>query len=44
MKYESPITYHSKDMENVKVFEKWVKLQGKGHKVKNYGTIRTFLS
>jgi hypothetical protein len=22
MKYESPITYHSKDMVNVKVFEK----------------------
>ena len=30
-KYESSITYHSKDMVNVKVFEKWVKLQG--HKV-----------
>jgi hypothetical protein len=27
------ITCHSKDMTNVKVFEKWVKLQG--HKVKN---------
>jgi hypothetical protein len=25
---EIPITYHSKDMANVKVFEKWVKLQG----------------
>jgi hypothetical protein len=25
MKYESPITYHSKDMANVKVFEKWKK-------------------
>jgi hypothetical protein len=37
MKYESPITYmyHSKDMVNVKVFEKWVKLQGQGLKVKN---------
>ena len=34
MKYESPITYHSKDMANVKVFEKWVKLQGQSHKVK----------
>jgi hypothetical protein len=33
MKYESLITYHSKDMTNVKVFEKWVKLQGQGHKV-----------
>jgi hypothetical protein len=28
MKYESPITCHSKDMVNVKVIEKWVKLQG----------------
>jgi hypothetical protein len=44
MKYESPITYHSKDMANVKVFEKWVKLQGQSHKVKTYGTIRKFLS
>jgi hypothetical protein len=25
--YEIPITYHSKDISNVKVFEKWVKLQ-----------------
>jgi hypothetical protein len=30
MKYESPITCHSKDMANVKVFEKRVKLQGQG--------------
>jgi hypothetical protein len=34
MKYESPITCHSKDMANVKVYEKWAKLQGQGHKVK----------
>jgi hypothetical protein len=34
-KYESPTTYHSKDMANFKVFKKWVKLQGQGHKVKN---------
>jgi hypothetical protein len=33
MKYESPVTCHSKDMANVKVFEKWVKLQGQGQKV-----------
>jgi hypothetical protein len=39
MEYESPIT----DMANVKVFKKWVKLQGQGHKVKNYGTIRKVL-
>jgi hypothetical protein len=44
MKYKSPITYHSKDMAKVKVFKKWVKLQGQDHKVKNYGTIRKFLS
>jgi hypothetical protein len=30
IKYESPITCQSKDMANVKVFEKWVKLQGQG--------------
>jgi hypothetical protein len=34
MKYESPITYHSKVMVNVKVFEKWVKLQGQGQNFK----------
>jgi hypothetical protein len=39
MKYENPITCLSKDMANVKVFEKWVKLQGQGHKVKNFGTV-----
>jgi hypothetical protein len=33
-KNKSPITYHSKDMAKVKVFIKWVKLQGQGHKVK----------
>jgi hypothetical protein len=44
MKYESPIPCHSKDMANVKVFEKWVKLQGQGNKVKNVGTNRKVLS
>jgi hypothetical protein len=44
MKYESPITCHSKDMANVKVFEKWVKLQGQGHMVKNFGTNTKVLS
>jgi hypothetical protein len=38
--YEIPITYHSKDMANVKVFEKWIKLQRQGHKVKTFGTNR----
>jgi hypothetical protein len=42
MKYESPITCHSKDMANVKVFENWVKLQG--HTVKDFGTNRKVLS
>jgi hypothetical protein len=44
MKYENPITYDSKDMANVKVFEKWVKIQGQGHKVKTFGTNRKVLS
>jgi hypothetical protein len=44
MKYESPITCRSKNMANVKVFEKWVKLQGQGHKVKNFGTNGKVLS
>jgi hypothetical protein len=44
MKYESPITCHSEDMANVNVFEKWVKLQGQGHKVKNFGIMRKILS
>jgi hypothetical protein len=44
MKYKSPITCLSKDMANVKVFEKWVKLQGQGHKVKKFGTDRKVLS
>jgi hypothetical protein len=37
MKYESRITCHSKDMANVKVFEKWVKLQERScHKEHTY--------
>jgi hypothetical protein len=44
MKYENPITCHSKDMANVKVFEKWVKLQRQGHKVKHFDTNRKVLS
>jgi hypothetical protein len=44
MKYKSPITYHSKDMAKVKVFKKWVKLQGQSHRVKNFGTNRKVLS
>ena len=37
MQYESPITSGKKVMAKVKVFQKKVKLQGQGHKVKNYG-------
>jgi hypothetical protein len=33
-----------KGMTNVKVFEKWVKLQGQGHKVKKIGTNTKVLS
>jgi hypothetical protein len=44
MKYESSITCHSKGMANVKVVEKWVKLEGQGHKVENTGTTRKVLS
>jgi hypothetical protein len=44
LKYKSLIIYNSKDMAKVKVFKKWVKLQGQVHKVKNYGNIRNFLS
>jgi hypothetical protein len=44
MKYESLITYHSKYMANVNVFEKWIELQVQGHKIKNIGTNRKVLS
>jgi hypothetical protein len=44
MKYESPITCHSKDVANVNVFEKWVKHQGQGQKIKNFRTNRKVLS
>jgi hypothetical protein len=44
MKYGSHITCHSKDTANVTVLEKWVKLQGQGHKVKTIGTNRKVLS
>jgi hypothetical protein len=40
--YEIPITYHSKDMANVEVFEKWVNLRGQGHRVKNLVPIERF--
>ena len=40
VQYESPmISSGLKVMDKVKVFQKKVKLQGQGHKVKNYGTM-----
>jgi hypothetical protein len=39
-----PITYQSKYMAKLKFFEKWVKFQGQGHNVKNFGTNRKVLS
>ena len=44
MQYESLITSGKKEMAKVKVFQKKVKLQGQGHKVKNYGTMWKVLS
>ena len=44
MQYESPILSGKKVMAKVKVFQKYVKLQGQGHEVKNYGTTRKVLS
>ena len=39
VKYESPITSGKKVMAKIKVFQKYVKLQGQGHQVKNYSTM-----
>ena len=38
MKYQSSSTHCSKVISKVKVFKKWVKLLGQGHRVKNNGT------
>jgi hypothetical protein len=43
MKYQSPITYHSKVIANVNVFNKYVKLQGQVHMVKNFNTSRSLV-
>ena len=40
VKYQSSSTHCSKEISKVKVFKKWVILQGHGHKVKNNGTHR----
>jgi hypothetical protein len=44
MKYQYPVTYHSKVISNVKVFKKYVNLQGQGQVVKNVGINRKVLS
>ena len=44
MKYESPSSSDLTVMTKVKVFEKYVKLQGQGHQVKNYGMMWKVLS
>ena len=38
VKYQCSSTHCSRVISNVKVFKKWVKLQGQGHRVKNNGT------
>ena len=44
VKYQSSSTHYSKVISKVKVFRKWVKLQGQGHRVKNNGTHGKVLS
>ena len=44
MQYESPISSGKKVMIKLKFFQKLVKLQGQGHKVKNYGAMWKVLS
>ena len=39
VQYESPISSGQKVMAKVKLFQKYVKLQGQGHKVKNYDSM-----
>ena len=39
VQYESPTSSGKKVMAKVKVFQKYVKLQGQGHQVKNHGTM-----
>ena len=44
VQYGSPIPSDKKVMAKVKVFQKWVKLQGQCHEVINYGTMWKVLS
>ena len=39
VQYENPISSGLKVMAKVEVFQKYAKLQGQGHKVKNDGTM-----
>ena len=43
-KYQSSSTNCSKIVSKIKVFKKWVKLKGQGHRVKNTGTHGKILS
>ena len=44
MNYQSSSTHRSKANSKVKVFKKWVKVQGQDHRVKNNGTHGKVLS
>ena len=44
VKYQSSTTHCSKVISKVKVFQKWVKLKGQGHRLKNNGTHGKVLS
>ena len=44
MKYQGSSTHCSKVISKVKVFKKWVKLEGHGHRIKNNGTYGKVLS
>ena len=44
VQYESAISPGKKIMAKVKDFQNWVKLQGQGHEIKNYGIIEKVLS
>ena len=44
VKYQRSSSHCSKVISKVKVFKKWIKLQGQGHRVKNNGNHRKVLS
>ena len=39
--YKQSSTHCSKIISKIKVFKKWFKLQGQGHRIKNNGTHRS---